>query len=218
MLQSATLEFLRQLVRNNNKPWFDAHRKEYEAAKEDFDQFVTQLLQAMSPLEPALAGQQAKDCTYRLYRDVRFSKDKTPYKNHFGAFFSRGGRKWEGAGYYLHLEPGKIFAGGGLWAPEPALLKAVRQEIDYDFNGFQTLLADRSFKKYFPKINGERLQKAPQGYAPENPAMEYLKLKSFTVGHELADEVLTGKKAINQVTGVFKALQPFVDFLNRAIG
>src|ERR1044072_8971712 len=111
MVQQSTLRFLRELKKNNDKAWFDAHRKEYEAAKKDFESFVTDLLKALVKLEPALATQQAKDCIFRIFRDVRFSKDKTPYTSHFGVFFALGGRKWDGAGYYLHLEPGAMFAG-----------------------------------------------------------------------------------------------------------
>src|ERR1043165_1130988 len=104
MIQPSTLKFLRDLKKNNDKTWFDAHRQDYEAAKKDFEAFVNDLLQALVKLEPTLATQQAKDCIFRIFRDVRFSKDKTPYKSHFGVFLARGGRKWDGAGYYLHLE------------------------------------------------------------------------------------------------------------------
>jgi uncharacterized protein (TIGR02453 family) len=216
MLQSSTLAFLCQLKTNNNKEWFDLHRKEYELAKSDFEGFVSELLQALVPLEPALREQQAKDCTYRIFRDVRFSKDKTPYKGHFGAFFARGGRKWDGAGYYLHLEPGAIFAGGGLWMPEPSLLKKVRQEIDYDFDTFKAIVEDRTFKKLFGKLNGEMLSRPPQGYDADNPAIGFLKMKSFTAGHAMKDEALTEKTALKNVVSVFNTLSPLISFLNRA--
>jgi uncharacterized protein (TIGR02453 family) len=216
MVQPSTLTFLRQLKKNNDKIWFDAHRKEYEAARKDFEAFVADILKALVVLEPHLANQQAKDCTYRIFRDVRFSKDKTPYKSHFGAFFARGGRKWDGAGYYLHLEPGAIFAGGGLWMPEPTLLKKVRQEIDYDFEHFKGILNEKSFKKRFPKLNGEVLSRPPQGYEADNPAIEFLKMKSFTAGHAMKDEELTSKAALKNVISVFTTLSPLINFLNRA--
>lgn len=216
MIQPQTLAFLRQLKKNNDKAWFDAHRKEYETAKKDFEGFVTELLKALIPLEAELANQQAKDCTYRIFRDVRFSKDKTPYKSHFGAFFARGGRKWDGAGYYLHLEPGAIFAGGGLWMPEPSLLKKVRQEIDYDFPAFREVVGNKSFRKLFPNLNGEALSRPPQGYDANNPAIEFLKMKSLTAGHPMKDEDLTSGNAIKNVVGVFTRLSPLINFLNRA--
>jgi uncharacterized protein (TIGR02453 family) len=217
MLQSATLEFLRQLKKHNDKAWFDENRKAYEAAKADFEEFVDALLKALVALEPALAGQKAKDCIHRIFRDVRFSKDKSPYKSNFGAVFARGGRKWEGAAYYLHVEPGGHFAGGGLWQPEPPVLKAVRQEIDYGFADFEAIIHDKAFKKAFPKLDGDSLQKPPQGYDATNPAIEYLKMKGWTVGAPLKDEDLTGKNAVRKVAGIFTAMKPFIDFLNRAV-
>src|ERR1700679_1155921 len=135
MIQAGTITFLEKLSKNNNNPWFDAHRDEYATAKEDFEAAVAGILAGLAVSEPLFKEQKAKDCIYRIFRDVRFAKDKTPYKAHFGAFFSKGGRKFPGAGYYLHIEPGnKSFAGGGLWVPEAPLLKAVRQEIDYNFD------------------------------------------------------------------------------------
>ena len=217
MLQTATLHFLRQLKLHNDKGWFDEHRKEYEAAKGDFEQFVGSLLKELTPLEPALATQKAKECIHRIFRDVRFSKDKSPYKTNFGAVFSRGGRKSEGAVYYLHLEPGSIFAGGGMWQPEPAMLKAVRQEIDYGFGDFEAIINDKTFKKTFSKLDGDSLQKPPQGYDATNPAIDYLKMKGWTVGAPLKDEVLTRKDAVQKVVDVFTTMKPFVDFLNRAV-
>src|SRR5690606_21378467 len=150
MLQSSTIKFLQQLEKNNNKTWFDEYRSNYADAKADFENLVTTLLEELCTLEPALGNQKAKDCVFRIFRDVRFSKDKTPYKSHFGAYFSKGGRKYEGAGYYIHIEPGgKSFAGGGLWMPEPSLLKKVRQEIDYNFKELQSILEEKAFKNYF---------------------------------------------------------------------
>ena len=134
MLQQATITFLTKLSKNNNKPWFDKNRDAYAIAKDDYEVLVDNLLVALSAVEPVFKEQKAKDCVFRIFRDVRFSKDKTPYKPNFGAFFSKGGRKYPGAGYYLHVEPGgKSFAGGGLWMPEAPILKAVRQEIDYNY-------------------------------------------------------------------------------------
>jgi len=219
MLQAKTISFIGKLSKNNNKPWFDKHRDEYEAAKEDFELLVTEILGGLSVTEPMFKEQKAKDCIFRIFRDVRFSKDKTPYKAHFGAFFSRGGRKFPGAGYYLHIEPGgKSFAGGGLWVPEAPLLKAVRQEIDYNFAEFKKIIEDKKFKKFFAKIDGEQLKTLPAGYKEDNPAIEYLKMKSFTVGHNLPDTDLTGKGLVKKVMDVFTTMRPFADFLNRSLG
>lgn len=217
MLQPSTLQFLRDLKGHNDKVWFDAHRDRYDAARKDFEAFIAALLPAFADVEPAVTTHRAKDCIYRIYRDVRFSNDKTPYKAHFSAFFSKGGRKWEGAGYYLHLEPGAIFAGGGLWMPMPPLLKKLRQEIDYDFPAFKKMIGSKVFVSTFGALNGEKLSRPPKGYDDTNPAIEFLKMKSFTAGHAISDEQLCSKKAVQEVMRVFKTLQPLVQFLNRAL-
>ncbi|MCD6011227.1 MAG: hypothetical protein K0Q79_1089 [Flavipsychrobacter sp.] len=218
MLQANTITFLKQLAKNNNKPWFDKNRDKYEAAKEDHEALVADILSGLSKAEPVFKEQKAKDCIFRIFRDVRFSKDKTPYKAHFGAFFAKGGRKYPGAGYYLHLEPGgKSFAGEGLWIPEPPLLKQVRQEIDYNFNDFKKIIEDKKFKKYFKKIEGEQLTKVPQGYKEDNPAIEYLKMKGYTVGCKLSDEEISSKSLTKKTLEIFSAMKPFVDFLNRPL-
>jgi uncharacterized protein (TIGR02453 family) len=218
MVQAATLDFLKKLSKNNNKVWFDNHRDDYALAKEDFEGVVTEILDGLSVAEPVFKEQKAKDCIFRIFRDVRFSKDKTPYKAHFGAFFSRGGRKFPGAGYYLHLDPaGKSFAGGGLWMPEPPLLKAVRQEIDYNFDEFKLILADKKFKKLFKEVSGEQLKTLPQGYKDDNPAIEYLKMKSFTVMHDFETGDATTKIFVKKTLYIFNNMRPFVDFLNRSL-
>ena len=211
------MNFLSNLAMHNNKPWFDEHRDEYQAAKEDHVVFIGALIAEMAKIDPAMGELKPKDCIFRIFRDVRFSKDKTPYKAHFGAAFSKSGKKFPGAGYYLHVEPGgKCFAGGGMWMPEPAVLKAVRQEIDYNFKEFEKIVGDKKFKKLFGNVEGERLVKTPQGYAEAHPAIEYLKLKSFTVSNNMPDTDLTGKQAAKKVMEVFTAMQPFVEFLSKA--
>ena len=219
MLQANTVTFLQKLSKNNNKPWFDKHRDDYQVAKEDYEAFVSQLLESLSTSEPLFKEQQAKDCIFRIFRDVRFSKDKTPYKAHFGAFFSKGGRKYPGAGYYFHLEPGgKSFVGGGLWVPEAPLLKAVRQEIDYNFDEFSNIIKNKKFKTLFKKIEGEQLKTLPQGYAADNPAIEYLKMKSFTVSFNIPDTDVLGKGVVKKAMDVFTIMRPCIDFLNRSLG
>ena len=218
MLHASTLTFMSQLARNNNKPWFDEHKKEYQSVKEDFEELVTAVLAGISDIEPSLRDTTAKSSIMRIYRDTRFSKDKTPYKTNLGAGFGMGGGKNVYGGYYLHIEPGgKSFAGGGMWQPEGPVLRAIRQEIDYNFADFSNIINDKQFKKLFGQIDGERLVKAPQGYSPDNPAVEYLKLKSFTVGGKLADEDLTKKTLVKKITDIYRTMKPFVDFLNRAV-
>jgi uncharacterized protein (TIGR02453 family) len=217
MIRTETLSFLGRLAKNNNKPWFDKHRDDYAVAKEDHEQMITSVLAGLSTTDPVFKDQKAKDCIFRIFRDVRFSKDKTPYKAHFGAFFSIGGRKFPGAGYYLHLEPKKSFVGGGLWIPEPSLLKSVRQEIDYNYKEFKGIIDSKKFKKLFSEVQGERLAKMPQGYTADNPAIELLKMKSFTVSTNLTDADVTGKTAVKKTVEIFTVMKPFIDFLNHAM-
>lgn len=218
MLSKATISFLKNLAKNNNKAWFDEHRKAYETAKQDFELFVAALLNELATIEPLFKEQKAKDTVFRIFRDVRFGKDKTPYKPNFGAYLSRGGKKSPDAGFYLHLEPdGKCFLAGGVWMPEAEVLKKLRQEIDYNLNDFEAILQANAFKKIFTTLEGEKLKKAPKDYAPENPAIEYLKLKSFIVKTDLADEDLLDKQAVKKITKSCSVMKPFIDFLNRAL-
>jgi uncharacterized protein (TIGR02453 family) len=217
MLQSATLQFLEQLSKNNNKTWFDGQKAAYVAVKADFEALVTDVLAGLAVTDPVFKDQMAKDSIMRIFRDVRFSKDKTPYKQNLGAGFSSGGKKIAGAGYYLHIEPGgKSFAGGGMWQPEGPQLKAIRQEIDYNFKEFSDIVNDKKFKKLFKEIDGDRLVKVPQGYSEDNPAIDFLRLKSFTVGCPIPDADLTKKGLAKKVNDAFATMKPFVDFLNRA--
>lgn len=217
MITNKTIKFLKDLKLNNSKEWMDSNRKDYEAAKQNYEDFVTALIAGLSTFEPAFKELQAKQCTFRLNRDVRFSENKAPYKSNFGAAFSKGGKKLPDAGYYFHLEPGSSFIGGGIWMPPADLLKAVRQEIDYDLPAFKKILDQKDFKKLYPKIDGEQLKTAPQGYSVDNPAIEYLRFKSFTVGHAVPDKNITGKDFVAETVHSFKVMKPFIDFLNRSL-
>lgn len=217
-MQIATINFLSSLAANNNKGWFDGHRDEYEAAKNDFEQFVAGILTGLSGLDPAFKEQKAKDCIFRIYRDVRFSKDKSPYKTAFGAYFSKsGGKAHTGAGYYVHAQPDKSFVGGGIWMPENPILKILRQEIDYNFENFKSIIEDKKFVKTFGTVQGEQLKKMPTGYAEDNPAGHYLKLKSFTVQHEFKNDEVVSNKFTDKCTDIFNTMQPLINFLNKAV-
>ncbi|MEY4456679.1 MAG: hypothetical protein RLY15_943, partial [Bacteroidota bacterium] len=149
MLQSSTIQFLKALKKNNNKEWFDKNRKIYEQAKADYLNFVTILLNEIQGFDTSLMELQPKQCIFRLNRDVRFSKNKDPYKTNFGASFSKGAKKVQSAGYYFHLEPGENFVGGGLWMPMAPDLNKVRQEIDYCYKEFSSILKKPAFKSTY---------------------------------------------------------------------
>ena len=218
MLQPATLTFLKGLKKNNNKPWFDANRKKYEASKADFISFVDDIIAAITKFDPAVSSLKAKDCIFRINRDIRFSKDKSPYKSNMGAYINPGGKKINTPGYYFHCEPGQSFAAGGLYIPEPGVLAKVRQEIDYSFAEWKKIINDKTFKKHFAKVDGiEVLSRPPKGYTDDNPAIEFLKMKSFIVSRPLTDTQLTDKNLVKEVIKTFEAMKPMIDFLNHAM-
>jgi uncharacterized protein (TIGR02453 family) len=220
MLQEATLKFLKGLKKNNNKPWFDAHKAQYELAKNDFEQFIQQLIDAHAKKDKDLAGLTGKKCVFRIYRDVRFSKNKTPYKNNFAASMDRGGRKSGFAGYYFHLEPGQSFIGAGIWQPEPPALKNIRQEIDYNYKEFRSIVQKPVFKKIYGDLyTGEdvQLKKIPQGFEKDNPAAEYLRFKSWMALADLTDKELTSASLVKKSLEAMNAAIPFIHFINHAL-
>ena len=220
MLQQTTINFLQNLKLNNHKDWFDANRKVYESAKADYLQFVSEVLKGLAKNDETLALLQPKDCTFRINRDVRFSKNKAPYKTNMGAGFSKGGKKMQLAGYYFHCEPGASFIAGGIWMPMAPELKKIRQEIDYCFNEFNKLVTNKKFIAQFGALeHGEDvvLKRAPKGYEEDNPAINYLKLKSFIASTSISDADLTSKNLVKIVIDACAGLQPLIHFINRGI-
>ena len=218
MLQSTTLKFLKDVKKNNNKIWFDGHRKQYDTVKSDFLLLVEQLITGIATFDKPIGNLEAKNCTFRINRDVRFSKNKDPYKNNLAAYFNKDGKKGIGAGYYLHIEPGKSFAAGGIWMPEPAVLAGIRQEIDYSFTEWKKIITGKSFTKIFTDgIKGEALTRPPKGYDENNPAIEYLKMKSFIVSISFTDTEVQNKNFTKEVAKTFNSMKPFIDFLNTSL-
>ena len=220
MLQTATIKFLKDLKKNNNKPWFDANRKQYEGAKKDFELLIQKVIDKHSKKDATLKELKAKDCMFRINRDIRFSKDKSPYKSNFGASINRGGKKSLFAGYYFHLEPGESFVGGGIWMPMPPELKKVRQEIDYNLDEFKKISSTKKFISVYGELSkGDdiSLSKVPQGFEKDNPAADYLKLKSFLAMKKLKEADLTSKDLAKTITEAFEALQPLLYFINKAL-
>jgi uncharacterized protein (TIGR02453 family) len=221
MLQPSSISFLKELKKNNNKPWFDNNREKYLSTKEDFENFVQKIITSTSVFDSDLKDLLPKNCTFRINRDIRFSKDKTPYKSNMGAYFNQAGKKAITAGYYFHAETGgKSFAGGGLWMPQPPELKKLRQEIDYCYPEFKKIINSSSFKTQYSGIEmneKEMLVNVPKGYDKENPAAEFLKLKSFVAIKSINDSLLTSPFLIKEITAAFKALMPLIKFMNRSI-
>lgn len=220
MLHSATLKFLKSLKKNNNKAWFDLHRNDYENAKADFSNFIQVVIAKYGKKDTTISHLKTKDCMFRINRDVRFSKDKSPYKTNMGAYINRGGKKSIFGGYYFHCEPGKSFTGGGLWMPMPPELNKVRQEIDYYLKAFKSILGSKKFKSVYNDLSQSKeyiLTRVPKGYEPSNPAAEYLKLKSFVALTNLKDSDLESEDLVNKTIKAFEALQPLIEFVNEAL-
>lgn len=214
-----TLSFLKNLKNNNNKPWFDKHKPQYDEIRNEFILFIDELINRLNKTDNTIGEQEASKCIYRIYRDLRFSKDKTPYKKYIAASVARGGRKSNYAGYYVHIEPGgNSYFGAGVWHPEPKDLQKIRQEIDYNLNDYKKIVEKRSFVKAFGEPFDDKQKTVPQTYAADNPAIEYLKYRSFIYGADfISDKTVTSLSFMNELTRMAKELSPFVLFLNRAM-
>jgi uncharacterized protein (TIGR02453 family) len=220
MLKASTVKFLKDLDRNNNKAWFEGHRTAYEDARDDFSTFIQSVIDKHGKNDEEIASLTTKQCLFRINRDIRFSKDKRPYKNNFGASIDRGGKKSIFAGYYFHLQPGDSFAGGGIWMPQPAELKKIRQEIDYNFDEFQSIIRSKKFVAAFGSLTMDgdvSLVNIPKGYEKDNPAADYIKLKSYLGLRKISDAELTDKGLLKITVQAFEALQPLIKFINRSL-
>lgn len=213
----ASFDFLRDLANNNTKAWFDAHRKQYETARENFEAFVTELILGVGEFDD-MSGVVARDCMFRINRDVRFSKDKSPYKTNFGAVIGKGGRKAEGRSYYIQFAPGdQSFLAGGLYQPSSVQLEKMRRRLADNAKAFKRIINAADFKQYFEGVKGETLKTAPQGYAKDHPEIELLRHKQFMAWHSLTDADLLKPDVQAHIVAVFKAMEPFVSYLDETI-
>ena len=221
MLQKSTLQFLKNLKNNNDRTWFEEHRNEFEKAKMDFEEFVTKVISDLSKVNPPIGKLLTKDCIFRIYRDVRFSKNKLPYKAHFSASINEGGKKSNLSGVYVHIEPGGDwgnFIGGGVWNPESENLKKIRQEIEYNHVEFFKIIHHKKFKELFGDLSQEnKLKRLPKGLEPGHPAEEYLKLNSFTVMCPINTKDVTTEQLRKSIVSTYKTMMPFLNFINRAV-
>lgn len=208
------LKFLKQLPKNNNKEWFDANRKTYELCKAEFENIVKSVIDKSVIFDKELAGLEAKKCLFRINKDVRFSKDKSPYKTNMGASINPGGKKSMIPGYYLHIEPEKSFLAGGCYQPTPEMLAAIRQEIDYNTTNFKKIILAKDFKTYFKELSQEdKLKTAPKGYEKTHPEIGLLQHRHFIVVHDLTDADVLNKNFPTYIAKVFKSMLPLNQFL-----
>ena len=218
-MEKSTIDFLKKLRRNNNREWFQDNKPLYQAAVADFTVVIEELIAAVAKFDPLIGTVKAKDCLFRVFRDVRFSKDKSPYKSNFGAAFGLGGRKGVGdrGGYYLHVEPGgKSFIGGGMYMPPSDVLQRLRESISEDPRPLRKVVAAAGFRKTFGELRGEQLKRIPRGFDKEDPAEDLLRMKSFTAWHNLYDEDLLAKDFVKKAAASCKQLKPLLDYINKA--
>ncbi len=213
------ISFMKRLKRNNNRPWFEKHKEEYESVVK---LPMQSLIVALQPHFERFAPEfdiHPKRSLFRIYRDVRFSKDKTPYKTHAAAHFVLRGKPKgvEGSGYYLHIEPGEVFLGGGVYMPDGEQLKKIRKAIANQPERFLSIIGEKKFKRTFGKLQGEKLQRVPQGYEPDHPMAECLKYKQFFVWVEWPENACFKEGFANDVARVFESAAPMVNFLNAAM-
>jgi uncharacterized protein (TIGR02453 family) len=218
-----SLAFLKALKRNNKKPWFEAHRDDYEAhVKEPMAAFVRDMDREFHGFAPEIVGE-PKRSMFRIHRDVRFSKDKSPYKTHAACWFfhvggsSKVGREAHGggAGFYFHLEPGASFMGGGIWMPPAPALKKFRIAIAEDPAGFARIVNAKAFQKRFGPLDTEAsLKRVPRGYTEDHPAAAWLKLQSYVAGRPVTDAQVTSGKLVSQLAADYEVMLPLVRWLN----
>lgn len=211
MIAPGTLRFLKELEKNNHRDWFQANKTRYEEAMtnvKSFGEEIKDKLNAKDVIEEAKV--------FRIYRDVRFSKDKAPYKNNFGTHFKRATSQRRG-GYYLHIEPGASFAGGGFWAPEPADLKRIRDEFAFDDKTIRKIISAKPFVRYFGQLGGEELKSAPAGYDRQHPAIDLIRKKQYVVMRKFSDKDVLDKTFVREVVLTFEAMLPFFDYMSEVL-
>ena len=220
MITQEALQFLEDLIANNNTEWMHANKKRYESYKKDYHNFIASILSEMKLLDPTLEPLEVKNCTFRINRDIRFSKDKSPYKTNMGVWFTQNKNRKNSPGYYIHFEKGNCFIAGGVWCPEPNELKLIRKEIEFFHDDLEAIVADKTFKNEFKELTRDEsntLKKAPKDFDPNHPAIEFLKLKSFTASQKIDEKLFTKPDFSKVVSQKLIALKPMNDFLRRAL-
>lgn len=213
------LQFIGELVQNNNREWFAENRDRYDATRAYFEKISTELIREIVKFDEEIAHVEAKECIFRIYRDTRFSHDKTPYKNHYGVFIAAsGGRKSVRGGYYLHLEPSNCFVATGVWCPPPPLLKALRETVYENTDELETILNEPDFQAKFTGFYDEdKLKTVPRGFPADFRRADLLKLKHYMVEYKLPDSILESDHFVQEVATLFRTAWPLNKFLNYTV-
>lgn len=217
MLAKETVDFLKKLDKNNDRDWFNANKDSFLKANDNVIAVTGELIGRIAKFDPDVAGLDPKSCVFRIYRDVRFSADKSPYKTNLGAFIAPGGKKGLAPGYYFHIQPNMFFAAAGKHMPDASETLKIRNAIAARTKEFLKIIENKTFRKRFGDLDGDRLSRPPKGFAAENPAIEYLKLKSFTVSEEFTAAQAISKDYPRMLADSFKAAYPLVLFLRSSL-
>lgn len=220
MITKEAVQFLADLVANNNTEWMHANKKRYENFKKDYHNYIASLLAEIKPLDKTLEPLEIKNCTFRINRDIRFSKDKSPYKTNIGVWMSQNKFSKNAPGYYVHFEKGNSFIAGGVWCPEPNELKQIRKEIAFFHEDLEAIVNDKKFKSEFGGLTRDEnnvLKKAPKDFESDHPAIEFLKLKSFTASEKIDDKLFLDKDFSKKIAQKLILMKPMNDFLSRAL-
>lgn len=209
--------FLEELSVNNNREWFNNNKDKYERARLEFEGLLASIISTITVFDESIIGVQPKDCTYRIYRDTRFSADKTPYKTHFGGYINARGKKSEHCGYYVHIEPGNCLLAGGSICPPPKLLKALREAVYENIDEYRSIVEDPEFKKHFPVIGENFLKTAPKGFPKDFEHIDYLKCKEYACSCRVPDSFFTSTDVLEKTGDIFCQLKRFADFMNYTI-
>ena len=220
MLSEKSLQFLQDLKSNNNRDWFLDNKKRYEEYKKEYHQLIQSFLEILKPQDASLELLEVKNCTFRINRDIRFSKNKDPYKTHMGIWMNTNHGNNNGPGYYIHIEKGNCFFAGGMYGPENDDLRKIRKEIAFFYEDLEAILGDTKFKKIYSGLNvteTNSLKNGPKDFEKDHPAIEFLKLKSFVSIHKFYDYELTKPNFVKDTAAKLILLKPLLEFLNRGL-
>ena len=212
---ASSLEFLTLLKNNNSRDWFNEHKEEFVEQQVHIEEFASALLQVLN-LNDVIETQSGKKSLYRIYRDTRFSKDKTPYKSHWSGSFKRASKQRRG-GYYFHLEKGNSFVAGGFWGPSPADLKLIREDIAYDGTPLRKIIGSKAFVSNFGSLKGEQLATAPKGFAKDDPEIDLLRYKQFLLVRKFEDKEVLESSFLELAGQTFAAMRPFFDYMSAVL-
>ncbi|MDR0973500.1 MAG: DUF2461 domain-containing protein [Prevotellaceae bacterium] len=210
-------DFLKSLSAHNDREWFKANRDRYDAASAEFEQFVQESILTIAEFDDSVKELRPKDCIYRIYRDIRFSTDKTPYKQHFGAYINPKGKKSQHGGYYIHVQPDNSLLSGGAWNPSPKLLHLLRQAVYENIDEFRAIVEDPAFTRYFPTIGDTRIKTIPKGFPKDFPYITYLQPKDYCATRFVPDTFFSDRDVQQNLAATCRQMKRFLDFVNYTI-